>query len=308
MSEVNIVMYHYVRAIHDSDYPSIKGLEISAFRRQLDYLCENFNIIKAEDLIAHVKFGAILPKKSCLLTFDDGYKDHITFVLPELLKRKLHGAFFPPVKPVSERQILDVNRVHFILASEKNSEKLVSDLEFLCREYGVSDAELRTHRKLFAKPSRYDAPEVMYIKSLLQHALSENIRTNIASQLFRAYIGRSEVDFSEELYLSVEDTKKLLDSGMYVGSHGYRHLWLERESYASQSFEIDHSLAFLNSIGARTKDWIMCYPYGSYNQDTLNILEERNCAVGLTTKVGRVNTLQHSALEMPRFDTNDFPQ
>ena len=39
---INIVMYHYVREIKSSNYPKIKGLEISGFRRQLDYLTNNF--------------------------------------------------------------------------------------------------------------------------------------------------------------------------------------------------------------------------------------------------------------------------
>ena len=52
----------------------------------------------------------------------------------------------------------------------------------------------------------------------------------------------------------------------------------------------------------------MCYPYGAYSNDTLRILKDRNCAVGLTTKVGVAEISLDSALELPRFDTNDFPQ
>ena len=109
MNDLTIVMYHYVRNIKNSQYKNIKGLETDGFKRQLDYLSDNFNIIKAEMLIDFVKNDIQLPKNSCLLTFDDGYKDHLTFVLPELLKRKLQGSFFPPVKPVLEREILDVH-------------------------------------------------------------------------------------------------------------------------------------------------------------------------------------------------------
>jgi hypothetical protein len=49
---------------------------------------------------------------------------------------------------------------------------------------------------------------------MLQHALPENLRNDIASGLFSKYVGLSESDFAEVLYLSVDDTKRLVNSGM----------------------------------------------------------------------------------------------
>lgn len=308
MSQVNIVMYHYVREIKNSNYPKIKGLEISGFRRQLDYLTNNFNIIKAEDVINFVKNGDNLPEKSCLLTFDDGYKDHLIFALPELLKRNLQGSFFLSAKPVIERKILNVNRIHFILASTNNLADLVNNVNKLCIEHGITSEELDSFKSQYAIPSLYDSADVMYVKNLLQHGLSENINNFICSKLFRTYVNRDELDFADDLYISFDETKKLISSGMYVGSHGYKHLHLNKESYDSQSSEIDLSLKFLKDVGASTIDWIMCYPYGAYNDDTLKILSERNCAVGLTTKVGIAEVKRDFSLELSRFDTNDYPQ
>ena len=308
MNDLTIVMYHYVRNIKSSQYKNIKGLETVGFRRQLDYLSDNFNIIKAEVLIDFVKNDIKLPKNSCLLTFDDGYKDHLTFVLPELLKRKLQGSFFPPVKPVLEREILDVNRIHFILACTNDFSKLVYDVDNLCIDHGITPVDLISFKSKYAIPSRYDTADVMYVKHVLQHVLSEDIRNSISSKLFQKYVNRTELEFADELYLSIDETKKLIESGMYVGSHGYRHLWLDKETYESQSLEIDSSLRFLKDVGASTNNWIMCYPYGAYNDDTLSILKERNCAVGLTTKVGLAKVSRDFSLELARFDTNDYPQ
>lgn len=229
-------------------------------------------------------------------------------MLPELLKRKLQGSFFPPVKPVLEREILDVNRIHFILACTKDFSKLVYDVDNLCIDHGITPVDLISFKSKFANPSRYDTADVMYVKHVLQHVLSEDIRNSISSKLFQKYVNRTELEFADELYLSIDETKKLIESGMYVGSHGYRHLWLDKESYESQSLEIDASLKFLKDVGAITNNWIMCYPYGAYNDDTLSILKERNCAVGLTTKVGLAKVSRDFSLELARFDTNDYPQ
>ena len=44
-------MYHYVREIKNSKYPKIKGVELEIFKKQLDYLKLNFNMINGDDLI-----------------------------------------------------------------------------------------------------------------------------------------------------------------------------------------------------------------------------------------------------------------
>ena len=95
---------------------------------------------------------------------------------------------------------------------------------------------------------------------------------------------------------------------MYVGSHGYNHLWLGKENHQTQLEEIEKYLVFLESVGAQTDDWVMCYPHGSYNGETLEILKAKGCLAGLTTKVGVADLQHHSHLEFPRLDTNDLPK
>ena len=104
-------MYHYIRKINRSKYPEFKGLEIENFKIQLNYLESKFNIISAEDLIDFKTNNKSLTNKSCIFTFDDGYKDHFVNVFPELKKRKLKGLFFPPgeaiiIKPSSWQVML----------------------------------------------------------------------------------------------------------------------------------------------------------------------------------------------------------
>ncbi len=301
-------MYHYVRDIKNSKYPKIKGLEFEGFRRQLNYFESNYNIISAEDLIEFSISGNPLPSNACYLTFDDGYKDHIDFVLPELLKRNLQGSFFIPVKPVVEREMLDVNSIHFILATCSDYSELLSELNHLCQSYGISKGVLSEYWDAYAKKTRFDVKEVVYIKNMLQHVLPEEIRNRITQSLFKKYVGEPPSSFADELYLSVDDTKKLISAGMYIGNHGYKHTWLNKGSIDDQQYEIDLSLEFLKEIGAPIDNWIMCYPYGEYNEDTLSILRSKKCAIGLTTKVGFAELNTSKLLELARLDTNDFPQ
>ena len=118
----------------------------------------------------------------------------------------------------------------------------------------------------------------------------------------------SREKFSKELYMSFGDTKKLIHNGMYVGGHGYNHLWMNEENRKSQETEIELTLEFLKNVGAPIKKWIMCYPFGAYNSETLSLLKEKNCSAGLTIKIGTNNLAKDNLFKLKRFDTNDFPK
>jgi len=90
---------------------------------------------------------------------------------------------------------------------------------------------------------------------------------------------------------------------MYIGSHGYDHMWMDTISAESQEYEIDKSLEFLKSIGASTNNWIMCYPYGAYSKNLVSILKEKNCIAGLSTEAGVSSILKDDVYALPRIDT-----
>ena len=301
-------MYHYVRPIKKSKYPRIKGLELDSFKKQLDFLSKKYKFITAEQLIANSNGKEILPKNACYLTFDDGFKDHIKYVMPELKSRKLQGSFFPPACAIEKKELLDVHAIQFILAKTKNYKKLVKDVDQLCLKINFTKFDLGLLKKKWALPSRYDCEDIMYVKNMLQHVISKNERTKIISYLFKKYVCKNTKEFAKELYMTRSDIKRLIKNGMYVGSHGYKHVWLGKEKKIEQLKDIKMSLKFLKNVGANISKWIMCYPYGSFNKDTLQILRKNKCSIGLTTKVGVANVHKYNLLELNRLDTNDFPQ
>lgn len=307
---LTIVMYHYVRPIAGSGYPGIRGLEAHAFDGQLDYLQKHYRIIRPAEAMASLREGSPLPERSLMLTFDDGYKDHIQHVFPRLRKRGLTGAFFAPMGAIVDREMLDVNRIHYVLACVEDKERLGGEIENLIRE-ASDEFELDTLENYRAKhrtPYFFDGAEVGYVKRLLQHALPEALRTRIASDLFSRHVSRDERAFAEELYMSPDDLRTLASAGMEIGSHGHRHYWLGRLGAAEQATDIDRSLSALSDLGLARKDFWFCYPYGSYDSGTLQLLRERGCAAAVTTSFGIAECDPANALELRRLDTVDLPR
>ena len=307
MTDLTIVMYHYIRPIIGSEFPGIKGLEIEGFKRQLDFLENNYSIVSSEQVIDKIIKNKELPPKACWLTFDDGYKDHYQYVLPELIKRNLSGAFFPPRAAIKDNIILDVNSIHHILSCTDDINKLVSDLNDLCLKLGMTNEQIHAYYKEYGVANRFDNADTIFIKRMLQHVLPEQIRNEITSILFEKIVGISEAKFSSRLYMSIDEVRKLVSSGMYVGSHGSMHYWLSRISSQEQKVDISSSMEFLEEVGAPTSNWIMCYPYGAYNDTTLSLLKEMGASIGITTDFRKANLEIDNPLTLPRFDTNDFP-
>ena len=144
---------------------------------------------------------------------------------------------------------------------------------------------------------------------MLQRELPEMVRKTITDALFKKYVSSDERAFSQELYMSIDQLQCLYRHGMYIGSHGYNHYWLDHLERKEQETEICQSLEFLRRIcGTFDKEWIMCYPHGAYNDSLLAVLANHGCAVGLTIKLGIADLEQHHPLALPRINTNDLPQ
>ena len=310
MSKTTIVMYHYVRDLKNSRYPDIKGLDVADFREQMFYIDKYYHIIRMEELIEAVKNLENLPNNSLLLTFDDAYRDHFECVFPILDDMGVQGSFFPPAKAIQEKQVLDVNKIHFILASTANKKQIISEIFTMMdpvrEQYSLKGYEYYYER--FATEDRFDTTEVMLIKKMLQRELPEELRGRIVQHLFDKYVSNDESNFSHELYMNLEQLKYLRRKGMYIGSHGYDHFWLNTLSEEEQRREIHLSLEFLKRIGVDTTDFVMSYPYGAYNDSLLALLQDQGCRIAFTTRVGIADLERDHPLSLPRLDTNDLPK
>lgn len=313
---LTVVMYHYVRDLKNSRYPAIKGLDTGLFREQISFLKKNYNFVKVDDVIKAFGGNGELPPHAVLLTFDDAYSDHFNTVFPILYNEGIQGAFYPPVKAVTEHMVLDVNKIHFILASTKEEEtdSLIKEIEILLDEYR-QEYDLASFEYYFGKlavASRFDPKEVIFIKRLLQVELPEKLRNIITDKLFNKIVGIDESAFSRELYMSLDQIKTMVKCGMHIGSHGYDHYWLGSLPREKQEFEIRKSVEFISEVGGDVENWSICYPYGNYNQDTLDILRKNGCKLGLTTEVSTVSEVgadnASGVYTLPRLDTNDLPK
>ncbi len=307
MKKLFIAMYHYTRDLSHSRYPKIKGLDYKLFERQLLFFKENFHVVTMEEVLAVLDGGGVLPDDALLLTFDDGYIDNFTVALPLLRKYGMQGSFFIPGKTFTEDVLLDVNKIHFILASAPEK-ALKDDLMQLLNQHR-GGAVFPSNEELYeryAVPNRFDSGDVVFVKRVLQTAIPEEIRSEIASALFKKYVGLSERDFSRELYMNRDQIRCLKENGMFIGLHGYDHYWLGNLSRSAMERDTERALEVMDEFIDRD-GWVMNYPYGNYNEGVLEYIAGRGCRMGLTTEVCAADLEGDDRYRLPRLDCNDFP-
>lgn len=308
MSKLYISMYHYTRDLVHSRYPKIKGLDRTVFRQQIEYMKNYFDVVTMEQVIDAVENRHDLPERALLLTFDDGYVDNYAVAFPILEEYGCQGSFFIPGKTFTTHQLLDVNKIHYILASA-NIYDLVEDLKREMDYYRGSEYEYASTEDLFqeyAVANRLDVKETVFVKRILQNVLPEKLRNIIASKLFNKYVGVTEEQLAYELYMTEEQIRTMKRHGMFIGIHGYDHYWLGKLPIEQMKQDILMALDSLDQFIDR-KHWVMNFPYGNYNRDVLDYIKEQGACVGLTTEVRVAEVGRDNALELPRLDCNDFP-
>lgn len=187
-----------------------KGIQvnmISPSMMEMRFLANVYGGVVEQTAAAYVLHP--LPEKALLLTFDDGYIDNFTVAFPLLKERKMQGAFFIPGKTITENVLLDVNKIHFVLASA-DIELLVKDVLERMNHYRSGGYVYADNDELwdkYAVANRFDAKEIVFVKRILQTVLPEELRNIIASEMFAKYVGLPEDKFARELYMNHDQVR-----------------------------------------------------------------------------------------------------
>lgn len=307
MAKLYVVMYHYVRNLKSSRYPEIKGLDMALFKQQIDFMKQHFQFVSMDEVLS-LKQAEELKKDSVLLTFDDGYIDHYTNVFPILKANNIQGVFSMPGKIIREKKVLDVNKIHFVLASasiDKIKALVMKRLDYYRgKEFDIpSNAEL--YEKL-AVANRFDNKDTIFVKRLLQVELPEQLRNIMTEELFREFIDLSEEAFVDELYLNMDQVKLMKQQGMCFGLHGYDHYWMNRLETDKLRQDVEAALDVFDRV-IDGNSWTCCYPYGSYSDSVIEQIKTMGAVAGLATDVNIYVPEKDDIFKIPRFDTNDMP-
>jgi len=303
---MKIVMYHYVRP-GTPDLPHFPYLHLDDFRRQLDWMAENGDLIDQETFHGALKRKEA-PQDAFVLSFDDGLRDHTDYVLPELTVRGLWALFYIPTGIFASQRMLDVHRIH-VLLGRLGGVAALARLQAHLRVDGISvqDADI-VPVDTYANQSADQATKGF--KSTLNYRMTPTQRRQLLDEMMAETF--DEPALLHRFYIDDSGICNLQAQGMAIGSHGETHSVMSALSIVTQAAEIGRSFELLETVAGVLPFRSFCYPFGhpsTFSEDTEHLLSQAGCAfsVQLENRAVTNRDLRDRPQALPRVDCNLLP-
>ena len=243
---IKILAYH---DIADKGYLNLEVPE-KIFRRHMRYLVKNnYNLISLEDAVDLMESGKEIPRKTVVITFDDGYKSLYRAVLPLVKELGVPITVFLATGSIGS---LDGNLPPFVDAvahAIKNTSKRELDLsEWSFMKYSLKTALLKERA----------------IKEVNEY--SKNLSTVKRKKFLEFIFMQLNVDINgndlKNIMLSWEEIIEMSKEGVSFGAHTHTHPSLSRIPIEEAKEEILLSKRLMEKqLGKEINTF--AYPYGS---------------------------------------------
>jgi len=278
--ELTVMMYHYVRDRGDQAEAGSgsPGMSVRAFEAQLDDLSKLHTFVTWPEVRAALEEGKSLPRSACLLTFDDGVRDHYLNVFRILRGRNISGVFFALARHEADGLVLG-HKIHFLLAKLGPDELRAAVLDKL--DLSQRERFIRAEQQYQSKyPIVSLDDHINLLKAVLQRNLS--IEANpILGELFELHIG-SENKTALDYYLNSDQIREMTAGGMHVGGHSHSHPWFDWIDAEARTAEIKASADWIQQFEQRP--WAFAFPYGGLSEDSPGLLKKFGFIAAFTTR------------------------
>lgn len=302
------VNFHHVREANPSGFPGIHHRTPQQLAEQIETLARDFDFVGPDTVREIVHGRQALGSNLCVLTFDDGLRDHHDHVAPVLEDLGLRGIFFVSTGPWEDRRLLPVHMAH-LLSGRHSYTELAEDFERSAAELGLPQRLRDVPAESADAVYRYDDSETKRVKYYLNMLLPQAERFDVLRAVFAQRIG-SEEEHARQHYLWPDMVRALRRRGHAIGLHSHRHANLASETPERRRSDLETNGKMLSSeLGTAEGElhWIS-YPFGSplsYDEHVLEDARAVGCDTGLTMHRGLNIPPDFSPMRLKRVDTND---
>ena len=281
-----VLMYHRVLARDEragtGSHPGIVvGCE--AFAEQMALLKRRFKVLSVEEFANRMERKIPFDDASCVITFDDGWRDNFSHALPILQRYELPAVVYLPVNFIGGRRLFwQEHLTHLTLQAVRQVRS-----EPGCRE---------RLRKLLAPacldsmldcPDHDPRPAIMQAVRQQKSLATSVIETTIAS--FAGELGvRGDGDESLDGFLDWAQVKSMAGQGIAFGGHGADHRIL---TFVSASEAWDEIRTAKEVLDGRLPENVptFSYPNGNWSPDVAKFVEAAGYRLAFTTEPGFVS-------------------
>jgi len=266
--DILILAYHRVIDI-EPDFrldPSAVSAHVAEFKKQMEYLSRNYNVISIEQLAKFRKKRLNPPKNSVIITFDDGYKDNYLNAFPILRRYALPATIFIATDALEKNSLFWWDRVAYAIKSTNKA-------SFEMRPLG---------RYMLDNESRKSAA-IRSIQSRLK-GMEEQRKNQLIKRLFGVLAVKGpDPAYIHSHILSWDEALEMKRHKVTFGAHTKSHSILTNIPLEDARYEIRQSKSILEK---RLGIEITCFSYPNgykpdFNKELISLLRQNgfSCAV-----------------------------
>ena len=285
-----ILTYHRVLPAKQAMKYPLQGMVMTKelFDSQMAYLSKKYAVLifpEAMKLMEEKK----LPKRSVVITFDDGYQDNHTFAYPILKKYNIPATFFLVSGAIDRDIVLWWDEitciVDHIYKTSRKTEKIDNLPEWFRR---IVDSNKRE------KKSYELSKEIIEYMHLLD--LEERKKILLSLRSHRNYDTIKLVN----PMMTWEQVRNLCEGEMHIGAHTVTHAFINELNTEKAFHEIEGSINRIAEQINRDVDFF-AYPRGRLDDRLKSILKKSGVKVAVSTEHGR-NQYDSDMLKLKRID------
>tara|TARA_Y100000590_G_scaffold171974_1_gene196675 strand:- start:2806 stop:3774 length:969 start_codon:yes stop_codon:yes gene_type:complete len=301
------IMFHHFHDdnIHKKSQGSINKDE---FYKLINFIGRK-NILNADQFFIRYKENKLAEKDICL-TFDDSLKSQYDIALPVLEDLKIKSFFFIYSSIFeNEPDQLEIYR-HFRTNYFSNIDEFY-DHFFMKVNKNLNNFFKKNEEQIKIKKKKFSFYSINDLKFRLvrDKLINKEEYKSIMFEMFKKK-NFNPKDYYKILFLSKKNVISLKKLGHEIGLHSHSHpTAMEKLPIDQQENEYKENLTYLSKILDCSKNEFKCmsHPSGSYNQDTLKILEGLGVELGFKQMMTvepekNMKKINNSFLEIARQD------
>jgi peptidoglycan/xylan/chitin deacetylase (PgdA/CDA1 family) len=256
------------------------------FRRQMQFLRRNFDVISFRDLDQLESEGRPLPRRALIITFDDGYRDNYTRAFPILKELGLPATIFLATGHIGQTRLFWWDQVAYCLKqTERQSVRLP---EF--SDEPVALLEPAARRNAIERIQNWLKQQPEEARRSFVNGLGEALEVELPPRL------------AEGMHLTWDEVKDMAAHGIEFGSHTVTHPILANVSEPQLAEEIAGSK---RAIEARLGREVIAFAYPAgrrsrFNQAVCRAVAEHGYRYAVAFDEGIVADLQAERFTLPR--------
>lgn len=237
----------------------------SCFAHQMAALAKLTNVVPLSAALDDLAHGRRLPPRAVALTFDDGYRDNLTFAVPVLRRLGLPATMFLVPGFLSHRVDAWWERLSWAMGAAG-----ATTLEFDGVRFDLSAPRER-------------ARAVESVEALVKRSDATG-RHAALDRVVDALQPRGDYRIGE-LFMDWDEARQLTHAGMTIGSHTLSHAILAREDGQDQRDDLEQSRMLLQrELGEAVRE--LAYPNGQpgdYDATTVDAARTAGYSYAVTT-------------------------